>query len=481
MLNRNLKKSQLSNLEAVFEAVKDFSKDAEVDFLCPPVDRETILLESGHQPNFLPHAGFWKKLFLLDLLRKKFEKQGKKAIALFGFADYNLSTSRLLTQNKLPALNKLGYEKVGFKIDNVWKRFDCIQKPEETEWKKEIEKIANHYKKYSTSQNTKLNLTELIKILEESYRYAKNFPDLNAFFISRVCNKLFNLGINFFRYSDLQRKRVFLEEWKNIILNIRKYNSIYNNTVNNLNIDIPLCDSDSLPFWYHCSCGAKVNLLLNERHGTGKCRLCSKDHVIDIYQLEEKFEDMSPNGVSRNVIFSEGMGTHIFISGSGGSLVYGKISEAISKELGFCLPCTVSWKSGDYYIGHAHAAALLELGRICGIAEDITHENIDKIIKDKKNRLAAMAAEAKEKGEKEEVKKYEGQYKNMGTSIAIIKAIFNTTPSFIDILVCQGFKKTLERWEHALMYAGEKIIVKDVVYGNEDVVDIYKKLEELSD
>ncbi len=482
MPDHNLKKNQLSNLEAVFETVKDFSKDAGVGFSYPCLDEETVVLESGHQPNFLPHSGFLKKLFLLDSFRKKFHKQGKEAIALFGFADYNLCTSRLLTQNKLPAFNRLGYEKVGFKIsgENIWKRFDYLSKPCEKDWKKEMEKIAVHYKKYSIYQKTEPDLTELMEILYECYVHAKNFPDLNAFFISRVCNNLLDLNISFFRYSDLQRKNVFLEEWKSIILNLKEYNSIYNDTKNP---DAPLCAPDSLPFWYHCPCGAKINLLLRERYAVGTCRLCSGEHVIDLNELDKRFPDMSPNAVSRNVIFSEGMGTHVFISGSGGGLVYGRISDEISRKLGFNLPVTVSWKSRDNYRGPAHVAAIGELVRICDVAEkNARNEDLDRIIKFKKARLKEMAANAREKGEKEEVKKYQGQYVNLMSSISIIKAVHSTVPSFIDIFVSHGIKHIAQCWGDALENIGEEqIIVKDVVYCGEDIYNIFRKLEEICD
>ncbi len=484
MPDHNLKEKQLSNLESVLGAAKDFSNDAEIELPPHQINEEIIVLESGHQPNFLPHAGLLKKLFLLNLLRKRFYDQGMKAITLFGFADYNLCTSRLLTQNKLPALTKLGYEKVGFKItgNDIWKRFDCIEKPGERDWKNEMAKIASHYKKYSIPPAMELNLTELMEILKESYGHAKNFPDLNAFFIAKMCNKLLDLDIIFFRYSDLQRKGVFLDEWKSIIFKLKEYNSIYNKTITALGLDVPTCTAGSLPFWYHCKCGAKAALLLKEKQGTGKCRLCSKEHAIRMDKLEESFGDMSPNAAARNIIFSEGIGTHIFISGSGGGLVYGKISDEIARDLGFNIPITVTWKSRDFYMGPAHTAALHQLGRICCILEKGTgEEDINKIIKEKKKRLGEMAAEARENGEKEDVKKYDGQYKNLESSISIIKAVYNTIPSFIDIFVSHGANRTRECWEHALKDAEERqTIDKNVVYGNE-IISTYKKLEKIHD
>lgn len=476
-----LKESQLSNLEHVFEAANEFSRDAEIDITYPSLDKETVVLESGHQPNFLPHSGLWKKMFLLDHFRKRFEEKGRKAIAIFGFADYNLCTSRLLTQNKIPAFNKFGQEKFGFKIaeQDVWKRFDYLKKPDKKDWENTIGKIASHYAKYSVSSSAELRLIEVIEILEDCYAKAKNFPDLNAFFISRICNEL-AFNVNFFRYSDLQRKGVFIEQWEDILLNLKQYNGIYNNSIENQGLDIPLCNPDSLPFWYHCPCGAKVKLLLDAGHGKGECRVCAAKHEISFDRLEENFKDMSPNAVARNIIFSEGMGTSVFISGVGGGLAYGRISDDISRKLGFNLPVTISWKSRDYYIGPAHAAALNELARICRIEkENISIEDINMILKDKKNELEGRSSDAREKGDKKAGQKYDDMYKNIRNSVAIIKAVFATTPSFIDILVSQGVKKVNECWNHTTEEIGDDtVIIKGAAYDGE-AFNIYRKMEEL--
>ncbi len=474
-----LNRSHLSNIELIFKIAEDFSHDAEIDFKCSSLDKKTLVIESGHQPNFLPHAGLFKKIFLLHLCRKRANDKGRDAIALFGFSDYNLCTTKLLTQNKFPAFNKLGYERLGFKIAerDVWKRFDYLMKPPEDEWERAVQKISSHYKRYPIAPDTELRLTEIIETLEDCYKKAKNFPDINAFFISKISNKL-ALDVSFFRYSDIQRKGIFIERWSDIISDLRQYNSIYNSSIEHHHLDIPLCDPDLLPFWYHCPCGAKVQVMLNQGYATGICRICTKKHEIDLNKLKDVFKDLSPNAVARNVIFSEGMGTHIFISGTGGWLEYSKISDNISRRYGFNLPVTISWKGRDYYTGPAHEAALTELARICGIKRaNILIEDITRMIKDKRKELEERAADAREKGKKNEIKKYEGDYKNIGTSIDISKAIFTSTPSFMDILVSQGIKNIGECWTQTLDENNEgSVIIKDVVYDSE-AFNIYKKIE----
>ncbi|MGA7628711.1 MAG: hypothetical protein WCA60_09480, partial [Methanoregula sp.] len=53
------------------------------------ITSDTVILESGHQPNFLPHCGTWKKAFLLDRIYRKLQEKGIPAIAFFGLADQN--------------------------------------------------------------------------------------------------------------------------------------------------------------------------------------------------------------------------------------------------------------------------------------------------------------------------------------------------------------------------------------------------------
>lgn len=476
-----LSESQLLNLGSIIEASGEFSRDAGIEFESPPLDNETVVIESGHQPNFLPHAGLFRKAFLLNILKKRTDEKGKRAVALFGFPDYNLCTARLLTRSRFPEFGKLGYEKLGFKIveRDIWRRFDYLARPSKEDWDRAIAKICSHYKKYPISEGANLRLSEVIELLEDCYTRAGNFPDINAFFISKLCSRM-GIEAGFFRYSDIQKKGVFIEQWEDIISGIERYNSIYNGSIKRHKLDIPGCATDSLPFWYHCKCGAKVALLYDQGFAKGICRVCAEGYELDLDELEKAFRDMSPNAVARNIIFSEGMGTRIFVSGTGGSLKYGRISDDIAGELGLNLPITVSWKSRDYYTGPAHEAGLGSLARACRIKkEDILTKDINRIIIDTKNELEKRAADAKEKGMRAEVKQYEGDHRNLCTSVDITKAIFAAMPSFIDILVSQGTGRIGECWDKALNEAlpgKEPVMIKDITYDGR-AFTIYKKVE----
>ena len=429
-----LNPEQLKNIWGVIEISAKFHREAGIPIPeFPELNPESLILESGHQPNFLPHSGTWKKAFLLDFFRKKLGG----SLPLFGFADYNLSTARILCQNRIPALTKNGCEKIGFKISgrDKWKSFNSIAKPSEQEFEKEMEKIGHHYR----------NLEGIEALMWESYRRAGNLADLNSFIFSRVCNVVWNLNILFFRYSDLQKEKIFLPEWKRIISNLPVYNRIYNRTVRESNLgNIPLVGVNSLPFWFHCSCGGKVPLSVSSEFCSGGCLSCQKDYELAIDDLEKYFPDMSLQAVFRNLVFSEGLGSSLFISGAGGGLRYGLISNEISKELDFNLPLTLAWRSRDYYLGATHRAIINELTKILEVDPDslANKERLDSQIKKRREDLLQKINESE--------KKYRGQLTNLNTQLGIAKEIFSLTPSLLDQFLSLGGERILDSWGKAL-------------------------------
>ena len=467
-----LNPEQLKNIKGVIEISAKFHREAGIpvpEF--HEIKPETVILESGHQPNFLPHSGTFKKPFLLDFFRKKLGD----SLPLFGFADYNLSTASLLYMNRVPALTKAGSEKIGFKISggDKWKSFNSIAKPSEQVFEKELEKIRHHYK----------DLEEIETIMRESYERAGNLADLNSFIFSRICNVVWNLNIIFFRYSDLQKEKIFLPEWGKISSNLPIYNRVYNRMVKERNLEnIPLVEENSFPFWFHCSCGGKVPLSVSSKTCSGKCLSCQKNHEFSIDDLEKYFPDMSLQAVSRNLVFSEGLGSSLFISGAGGGLRYGLISNEISKELDFNLPLTLAWKSRDYYLGLTHRAAINELSRILEMTPDSLagKEKLNTQIEMRKGEFLQGIKESG--GDKKSLQRYQGQLINLGTQLGMSKAIFSFAPSLLDQFLSLGGERILDSWVKALegleieKQEGIYLIQKDIIQDN-NIREVYKNLE----
>ncbi|RLI94444.1 MAG: hypothetical protein DRO90_02035, partial [Candidatus Altiarchaeales archaeon] len=212
---------QEENLDAIIKISDKFHRDARIPKVNSKAEN-SIVLESGHQPNYLPYPGTWKKAFLLDLFRRKLEN----SVALFGFADYNLCTASILYSNKIPAITKTGSEKIGFRIskNEKWKSFNSIKKPTREEFENEMEHVKNHYKNYLSMAKLSIpieeNLEEIEEIMWKSYDLSDNLADLNAFIFSKICREIWNLEVNFFRYSDVQKDNIFIDECEKLIKNI---------------------------------------------------------------------------------------------------------------------------------------------------------------------------------------------------------------------------------------------------------------------
>jgi len=490
---------QLENINKIKKIAKTFHKDAGTyknlkNLFNNDISDETIVLEAGHQPNFLPHAGTWKKAFLLHFLREKLvEKSGKSVLSLFGFADYNLCTATLLYQNRIPALTKIACEKMGFKISgkDKWKKFDSIKKPLEKEWEREIERIKLYYKSNAKMakieySEIKTNIDAFAGTMSKSYELAENFPDVNAFFFSKVCNEILGLNVLFFRYSDVQKERIFMDEWKKIIANIDEFNKTYNEVLSKRKFkDISPCEPNSFPFWYHCDCGGKVPLLIaSQKHiiCTGKCPSCNKNHEISLEgdNIEKHFDRMSMNAVARNLILSEGIGTTLFISGFGGGLRYGTIANEISKKKGFNLPITLTWTSKDYYASVIYLVTINNLIKVFGINvkellnKEILNSKVNRRLEELIHEINRLEKESKNKrGETymNSIKRYKGEYSNISSKIKITNEIINMTPSILDIFVSAGIDiKLIDAWRQALLNLDVKIedefyiIRRDVVY-----------------
>jgi len=474
-----------------------------------PVSEELLVLESGHQPNFLPYPGVWKKVFLLHRIVRQLKSRDREAIAFFGFADQNLSTARLLYENKVPAVNKQGRKKFGFKIKEPekWKRFNTLNKPAKDDWDLELDKLRDHYLPYlprnhEDAQVILRNIDTLTDIMERCYSRATNLADVNAFIFARTCQELFDIPVHFFRYSDVQHANLFINEWKRIIGSLQMYTREYNHAIHEKKLLLVPVPPDFFPFWYHCPCGAKVALSINIPGGChGICPVCKTAFSFPVFSdircLADLMKDMGMSAVTRNIIFSEGLGTRLFISGSGGGLRYGQVANTLSERLSFNIPLTLSWQSRDYYIGITHMAALKDMLRFFNLTfNDLVNGLPDEKIGNYRMFLLQQAENLKQDSEqKKESIKYSGLYRSSATQVSITKKTFSTIPSIIDLLVNFNAPFLVGQWDDALGCAEIKdsedtvVIKQDISYcqGNtgkftfHDIPRIYHSLEVINE
>jgi hypothetical protein len=471
-----LSPQQQKNASRLIDVSKKFQKKAKIKIDDIKVESEQIIiLESGHQPNFLSHAGTWKKAFCLHWIHNKLKCDGNQSVAFFGFADQNISTARLLSKNQIPALNRDGIIKIGFKIkdSDKFKSFCSVHKPSLENWQNEINKINQHYcdiakKSKSAGLDAHKQWDQVLEILWTSYETANNFAELNGYIYAKICNEIFGLDLSFFLYSDMHHDNFFINESMIILRNLHQFNKKYNQVIDQKGLHIPHVTSDHMPFWYECDCGAKTDLFLsNSFTCTVKCPLCAKEYHLDFDEgfknLGNYYDRMDFNAVSRNMIMAQGLGDTLFISGSGGSLHYGLISDAISTDLGFHRPMGLSWRSQNQYLGMTHRTAVFELIKTFSLTpKDFLDDSLNQKISHTFHEITRQINEAQRINDQKKLKHWTGMLSNSKNMAVYCKKIFLAIPSFIDIVTNYERDEIIKSWEKAII--NSEIQKNDWVY-----------------
>lgn len=447
----------------------------------PPPDG--VLVESGHQPNFFPHANFFKKIFLQARLIQCAGERDLPAVGIFGLADQNISTARLLSSNRVPAWNRGGYLKVGFTISPGDKEriFRSVATPDRDAWEREWDRIRDHYFQQGRACRSKgrefhQHFREVEDIYARSYERASNFADLNGFFIASLCSEIFKLPVLFFRYSDVQGEGLFAPVLYSILRNRSDYTRGYNEAAAESGGFIPPVSEDHLPVWLHCQCGGKVPLSMGgDETVSGTCPVCHKPHALpgislSSANLEKALPTLGLNAISRHLVFFEGLGTTVFLSGAGGGVRYGRIATKLAARLGMHNPVSIAVRSHDYYLGSTHITGLRESAKLFrllpremaspGIRDSVAewHERSRKAILGLSPGAPGMVLR----------KKMEGDYHNGTTRVRMLKALFSQKPSALDIIIMQGLLQVREGWCSASRMADLNleggIVYADIIY-----------------
>ena len=478
-----LSEKQQDNVTKLTEVSKKFLQRAKIP--CPEsqsVSANTVVLESGHQPNFLPYPGTWKKAFCLNWIRNTLHHEGHESVSFFGLADQNLSTARILTKNQVPALNKDGFIKIGYKINeqDKFRSFSKVQKPSYEQWESEIKRIEHHYQDITRKTRSETSLLKkqgdtLFEILWSSYDIASNAAEINSFVFAKICYELLAVDAGFFLYSDMHHEQFFLLEAKQLLRNVFRFNEIYNRVIAEKGLDIPPVTPNHIPFWYECECGGKTDLIINDFTAEGTCNLCKKEYHLpfgdDFSHLSRYYHAMDFNAVSRNIAMAHGLGDSLFLSGLGGSLQYGQISCTISEELGFHRPVFFGWRSGDYYLGMAHSAAVHELMKQFGLTlSDFLTPALNKKIATRFRQITDTIQTAESHNNQKELMYWSGILGNAKNQLMFARKLFSSSSSFLDILanqqaasICQFWKEALERAEMQLEQGFHRIH-QDILY-----------------
>ncbi len=355
------------------------------DVLKKLVKKNTILLETAHQPNFLPYSGIFKKTILLEHIAQHLEKQGHSVVCLFSVVDTDFADDEWFASNRFPHLSKSGYLKVGLKIAKKDRKkcMYAIQKPSQETWENIVKYIQTHYEtclreleREFSSQNIsdfKQNIEipfqkkwgDLVDLLEEAYQNAENFADMNAIILSKIINDLMNCSIVFFKYSD--GLSAFEESFSRLLSCSTDYITLYNRFADQYNLDKIL--KDYAPFWYHCkSCEGKVPLQQRGNQLEEKCLSCKTLYSYDFENQENPnlsgiAKRISPRAIPRHYITFDGLGVSFYAGGQAGSL-YTSIAEKIAEIIDFRFPPIFTWFNKDYYTGVLQFNAYNQIHRV---------------------------------------------------------------------------------------------------------------------
>lgn len=370
--NYNKTEKQKQNLSLIGEIAEEFHKKSgtytdgvkkQIDLLKSGGD--IMIIEAAHQPNFLPYYGVWKKAVFANTLANALNNLKIPAIALFGMSDLDHSTNPFLFQNKIPfaprkdyKIHNKGYKKVGFKIkDDKWKLW-CLQPiPSEDDINKQVEEITSIYTLSGLfSKDNDLTLFE--DLMQDSFFSSPTFSIANAKLFSKICNNIWKTNLLIFPYSEVQKKGVFIEEFKWLFKRRKEYIDIYNKVIRDRDLELHELSQNHVPFWYHCECGSKMRIEVVESDKSmdllGICRSCKKKHQVSLTDLNSVFSRLSnrmnPEAVTRNLIYSIGMGVNVYVSGLGGGLEYGQISDTLYETWNITKPINIAWKSKDNYL-----------------------------------------------------------------------------------------------------------------------------------
>lgn len=461
---------QRENIRRLAGISREFGREAGIPLPePPPVSGQAIVLESGHQPNFLPYPGIWKKALLLGKIREAFAGKGCEVVAFYGFLDYDNAASPYLSGNTIPSLQKEGTARIGFRVSggDRFRCFHTLEKPGRDRWRQEMERIAGSYRK--NAKDLKLDpaalqpgLDDLIGVLERSYQDARTLADLNAFTFARLCARGTGQKIHFFRYSDIMREGLFLDEWKRILAAREPYIREFNAAIAERGLPLAQVTGDHVPFWYQCECNGKVPLAAQGGTGavTGRCPACSREHRLELGEdfsgLRTYYPRISPRAVPRNLMMAGGIGTHIFIAGSGGGLRYGLVADVVARALGFRAPRTMSWSSRDFYIGPVQASVLRELARTFGVTlPDLVTGRHIPIVRNSLEGIERTISELESGGvDPAQVRKHSCRLYNAGVLLEIARKVFGLTPSILDLLVSADPAAVLRGWEERLETLG---------------------------
>jgi hypothetical protein len=343
-------------------------------------DPSSKILVSIHQPNLFAYGGVYKKIILLETLRSIAESRNadSKLINLFLIVDHDFLEDMWIRMAQLPSIrHKSGILEIRTPVSNSkrWQMVCNSAPPPENildSWKRQVKLWIRNASTESFDKSILLrNFDHLWLEVEDAFAVSKSYADFNAFFQSKIVNKIWGYKTLFVRLSDISP--VFNKGFEFLLSNYDKYSTAVENAEryfiqHNISTGVSSTAYLNAPVWIHCKCGSKASAkVLKVDRGViirGKCMSCKSDLQIGFENTQElRFSEdvvqkVSPRAIPILLLLSRELGIGCFASGTGGSVGYSIVGSLIFDELSIKIPITVVWPSEDRYIGFGQSEAL---------------------------------------------------------------------------------------------------------------------------
>jgi hypothetical protein len=471
-----------------------------------------LVLMTAHQPNLFAYAGVLRKATLNFVLARELEETLKvPVVSFFGIADQDFTDDRWVKSCELPAVEKRGgVLSIEAKLPEKL-MLNKAAKPSRallSEWKSEIETWLNEaidsigrlcrklglHENYSSSTVSTLheNFASFWKITEDCWKRSKTYSDFNGFLMSRIVNGAWEYDTVFARFSECQQ--AFADDFCFLLSRFKDYSRLLREAKEmsqGVVTEGGVSDQEPylVPFWYHCSCGSKARLFLEEKNGSllgsGKCVRCQERHELNLGHKDHPdilsvASQISARAIPMGLVFFNGLRPSCYVGGAAGR-TYLMEAEHVAKGLGIPFPPAVIWRPHDSYLGVGQTEALLELKRMCkdlGVEDACSARELleaeasyvrrrhGELEESRKKLLDKLKGHSGDLELKQEIKRIStsqseiikcSDFSVVSHELKILEntsIVLGLTPSIIDYAVNVGLKDTSIQWQRYLSENG---------------------------
>lgn len=351
-----------------------------------------LLLMTAHQPNLFAYSGVLRKATLNYVLAEKLSQSlNLPVVSFFGIADQDFTDDRWVKSALLPDVERRdGVFELRINLPEKL-MLNKVAKPSRRVldgWRNEIKgwftrkliSVERSFKSLGVEfsrQNICLpeNFEDFWRIVEESYERAETYSDFNAFVMSTIVNVAWGYDTLFSRFSECQQ--IFEREFCFLLSHFEEYSQYIKEATLSAEISkggVYRKESNTVPFWYHCDCGSKVRLIVEQQgesfFGCGECLRCGKRYKIDFCSKKDPkisgiLPRISARSLSMPLVFFDGFKVCCYVGGVGGEM-YLRQAKYVADHMGTSFPPVVVWRPRDVYFGVGQLEALMTFRKLSG-------------------------------------------------------------------------------------------------------------------